>query len=274
MNLAVRGRRVFKRRNQKYGNSDEPEPKSENKENKTIKTSNTSPLLRIAKTAKPESPNGAHDFSNYQGPIIGDLIEELHKTYFQNADISNSVGNGISFARAVKPTSSLDTKKHRNLPQTSGNIQGVSRRECFVNKRNSNNNKSVSLNRNGNITKESGKKTEKVTKQKSKSFSGVGLLKEWKQKSKKIAVKGNVQSGNEVWEKETASILKGKTILSKSNFNKNYVRNNKLSSSCEYLPQLKISSKINNFVKPDLVTVGLRLKTGKSKNKNNLLNLS
>lgn len=84
MSLSVRGRKIFKNRT-KYTKSKEEESKK-----KYIKDPPISRDFAILD----DYPPSAH--SSYTGPEIGDLMEELHNSYYHNSE------NGVDFIPAVK----------------------------------------------------------------------------------------------------------------------------------------------------------------------------
>ncbi|GJQ82797.1 hypothetical protein Trydic_g13500 [Trypoxylus dichotomus] len=101
MSLSVRGRRVFKNRSKRSkGSGKENELKSDKKEIASLKA--PSPIVQPCYTPKEISPN------MYDGPIIGDLIEEIQHSYLSYCE------NGIDFVPTTPQQMKLKKKISAN----------------------------------------------------------------------------------------------------------------------------------------------------------------
>lgn len=212
MNLSVRGRRIFRNRNKSH-------PKAEKeKENETLyKSKGLPPALTKVIENNGGSSKLPKIFSpeHYKGPVIADFIEELHNTF-------SCEHNGVDF---VSPVSPPPVKKNKNLGNNKNNnnkervLKGSFVRKCKVNK-------SLSLPRRRKISENKAAET-LCTVWSNIKYDG--------EKFEKIRT---------CWERETNSILVGKTIKLGDNadFNKNSVKVSR-SLSCLSLPQDDFKSK-------------------------------
>lgn len=219
MSLSVRGRRLFRNRKAKAKDQKEKENK-ETQQSASLVTANVIPSDIIPKVIpKILSPD------LYKGPIIGDLIEELHHTIFPG-------GAGYEFIPAIPQQIATPSKKKNSALKH----ERVSKTERGSPKSKSNKNNFV--NRKPNV-KESSKIMELGYRKPRSMFiksAYFGLLNEWKLKNK-FAINSdnnsivNTKSDN-IWDKDTSSILKGKAFLSKfnlKNLNDNSIGANKKS---------------------------------------------
>lgn len=210
MNLSVRGRRIFRNRNKSHHKIDKE------KENESLyKTKGLPPALTkvIESNGGPKKLPKIFSPEHYKGPVIADFIEELHNTF-------TCEHNGVDF---VSPVSPPPVKKNKNLGNNKNNKERVLK-GCFVRKCKVN--KSVSLPRRRKL---------------SENKAAESLSTEW----------SNIKYGGEkfekirtCWERETNSILVGKTIKLGDNadFNKNSVKVSRCLSSLS-LPQDDFKSK-------------------------------
>lgn len=184
MSLCVRGRKLFKTKKNKTG---------ESKKNKKEEAKDTTPKY-ITTLISP---------GLYKGPVIHDLIEELNSL----CDSSNDTDTlkGIDFASPVHVPP--PPKKKNN----GAKIERVSRRLSRVK---SKSNDVPFTNRNSSAKESS---TPAVTVPRSKSrlvrSNYVSLLQDWQSRRYESS-----HEKTELWHADTSSILKGKNILAKLHY--------------------------------------------------------
>lgn len=176
MNLSVRGRKIFRSRSKVKSDKDRDKDKVSIKMRKTE--------LLSAELSKPVLPNLVTT-SSYRGPVIEDFIQELHK-YTTEKD-------GIEFVPTTKPHDKLKTAgcKPDRVAKKSSSKYKTNKNHSFCRKQNAkeNSRKEASLNNNY-----------------------IDLFSDWSLKSK-IPCDYSKRPCEDLWEKETASILKGTNIL-------------------------------------------------------------
>lgn len=190
MSLSVRGRKLFKLK--KTRSKEKGEEKSiKKKRNEAIGIVKNSNIL-------PKYVDTIRAPTSYKGPIINDLIEELHAYYDNNDNYC-----GVDFVPPIQPPS---RKKHSD-----GKHERVSKRKIckgrVIN--------GVSVNRElgVNENRPMPRKCSSVTVNK----QYLHVFNQWLAKNREVS--SVVDEGN--WEQNTASILEGKNILSKLNIEKN-----------------------------------------------------
>lgn len=243
MSLSVRGRKLFKAKKSK-------KPEEQNKKSKKEKSEiikNADILPKYVKTML--SPKV------YTGPIIHDFIEEL-QSYYDSSD------NGIDFAFPVNPPVK---KKH------SGTKNERVHKKININK--SKSNKSF-IDRNVSV-KENNLAAPIVPKNRLIKNDYLRLFDEWSAKTNEEKL---ITKTNGHWERDTSSILKGKTILAKlnnetceSNLNKSdSIQRCSSSLSLTIFPSLNNNN--NQITRNNkFLTIGLGLKSIKSAVTNQLI---
>lgn len=180
MNLSVRGRRVFKNRNKTQKKEKEKENENMYKNKGLLHTTNLieANLAGMSQFPKIFSPE------HYKGPVIADFIEELHNSF-------NIHHCGVDFAA---PVSSPPNKKNKSKQKENNKqrvLKGCFIRKCKVNK-------SLSIPR-----------RRKLSENKT-ADAEILCTTEWSNNLKCGVEK--FQKIRKHWERETNSILVGKTI--------------------------------------------------------------
>lgn len=199
-NLSIRGRRIFKSRRYK--------PKEQkNKENSDNKDFYTNPFKDSISVHPPTPtvPLKSLCAAGYNGPIIQDLIEDLHKKLFAKTE-------GIQFYPGKEP---IQKKKAPKVER----VQKL----CCASPRNKVNKSHFGGRGTG---AGEGSKKQNVMQRKQRAMlvrsAYFGLFNDWKLRNKLVFANGDRPK----WEKDTNSILKGKTLQSKMSVqnsnNKNY----------------------------------------------------
>lgn len=216
MNLAVRGRKIFRMKSKSKQEKKEEKKKRDTilvgQKRREIIKNKFIPDNNILKTF-PKSVKGPEA---YKGPLIQDLIEELHKTFTYSDD------NGIDFVPALptisgKKEDKLDTvsdKKGTAKPKSKTNHQSSSNRKLSV--------------------KENDGEGKKLVRSRPQQ-----LLSGWN------GVK--LTNFKDTWEQQTISILKGKNVFSNfpvSDTNKNFLANDDYFDLNKLLPQINEEGKV------------------------------
>lgn len=211
MSLSVRGRRVFKNRSKRSKVSGkENELRSDKRDMSNLKAPPT-PVSQPCYTPKEISAN------MYDGPIIGDLMEEIQNSYL------NYCENGIDFV----PMSPQHIKLKKKMV-LSGKADRVSKSDCGGAGRKIANKKRFS----SSIGRKS-KGSEKVKKNRTPATPAISSSSSNDKGGPEMATvvvrndKFYCKVDSVVWERNTASILKGKNILLKlsPSVNKNCLKN-------------------------------------------------
>lgn len=224
MNLSVRGRRIFKVRSKSKKEKENNETKYNKRE--IIKAEYQDTALALKQVPKILSPD------LYKGPVIEDLIEEIHHNYY------NCGEHGVDFVPAVPPSPPAKKKspmKHDRVV-----------RSCYA----ATKIKQNSLCRKSNV-KESSKKPQKNEAKLKKT--DVGLFDgEWNTTRKLASDEASeAQKIGLAWERDTATILRDRYLININTFNDDQGKPNKsitksqdcLSSLslCSLLPEIKVS---------------------------------
>lgn len=221
-NLSIRGRRIFKGRKHKAKDQ-------KNKENADIHPNSSLVLVdRPLKPYTPTIPPKSLCGTGYSGPVIEDLIEDLHKKFFAKTE-------GIEFYPSKEPIQVLAKKKN---PKGHAKVERIQKVAC-----NSPRNK---LNRSNfaarNSANESGRRNRKQQRAMLVRSAYFGLFNDWKVRNK-LLFPG---SDHPKWEKDTNSILKGKNIQCLSN-NKNFASVNRCLTSIANIDLDKFNKGSNSF---------------------------
>ncbi|KAJ8970664.1 hypothetical protein NQ314_001083 [Rhamnusium bicolor] len=203
MNLSVRGRRIFRNRS-RVKNDKEKE-----------KMDKMSARLRRPEFTKHELVGTAAITKllpkivipkTYKGPVIEDLIEELHKTV-------NDKDSGVDFLPTAKNLEKNVKKSEgiaaERVPKSSSSKYKINKNNSFCRKQNA---------------------KENIKKQRSKvinNHSYIGAFNDWSLKNK-ISSEFGKRPCEDLWEKETASILRGTNILHTCSININEIDHNKM----------------------------------------------
>lgn len=243
MSLCVRGRKLFKTK--KYKNREDNQKKP--KKDIDVHKQNTDILPKYVTTIM--SPN------LYKGPVIHDLIEELNTMYDSN---DNDNSNGVDFA---SPVHIPPPPKKKNIG-TKG--ERVSKRASRL-KKQTNDLNFVNRKSSANENKLQATSAQKNRKRLVKS-NYVSLFTEWHAKTSE-----SNEKSLEFWERNTASILKGKNILTKLNFDTLENTLNKCDKTQNCLSSLSWNSILpalnnNNVAKKNknFLTVGMSLQNVKN----------
>lgn len=199
MNLAVRGRRVFRNRNKS-------QKKDKEKENDMLYKAKEMRQSNLLETAAARLLPKIRCDEQYKGPVIADFIEDLHHNLYTTDEI------GVDFVPAVSPPP-LKKKSHGNSKKERV-LRG-----CYTRKTNANKNLSLPRRRKSNESRNY------------KMAQSEILCNEWSNHNQMCHVKNGVQKVEKIrncyWERET-SILAGRTIkLGDSrtvDFNKNSIK--------------------------------------------------
>lgn len=218
MSLSIRGRRVFKNRSKRKGSGKENVDVKSDGKRETITLKPPSPIVQPYYTPTEISAD------MYEGPIIGDLMEEIQNSYLSYCE------NGIDFI----PSSPQAAKLKKKMTVTAKPDRVSNKSEWGPTCRKFRNRKRSSANRKSKGSEKARKEPplsvhqhQSSTSTSSQSANGVVARHQVFLKSKfycDVEREGNV--GGALWDHD-AGVLKGKNILLKfsPSVNKNYVRN-------------------------------------------------
>lgn len=208
MSLAIRGRKLFKHNHKNKRTKDKEDEEQQQQQQASL----PQPSIHL-------EPNLLHMIKSgtYQGPIIRDFIDDIQKAYFDETD-------GVDFVPAQKIPSSTSKKKKNNSKN-----ERVSRVNNYLNKHKINRRCLSNRKQNGNEIVKKINVPMPVCKPRLIKTSYVGIINDFNVKVKPINVDNN---NTDNWEKETASILKGKNILCKFNISNNNKNEYKFNSRC------------------------------------------
>lgn len=209
MNLAVRGRRVFRNRNKS-------QKKDKEKENDILYKAKEIRHTNLLETATTRLLPKIRCDEQYKGPVIADFIEDLHHNLYATDE------NGVDFVPAVSPPP-LKKKHHGS------NKKERVFKSCYTCKAKVNKNLSLPRRRKSNESRSFKlAQTEISCNEWSTNHNQMSYVKNGVEKLEKIR--------NCYWERETTSILAGKTIKLGDNsktvdFNKNSIKTTQCLSS-------------------------------------------
>lgn len=216
MNLAVRGRRVFRNRNKS-------QKKDKEKENDILYKAKETRHGSLLETTgvKQQLPKILCD-EQYKGPVIADFIEDLHHNLYEN---------GVDFVPAMSPPPLKKNKQHNN---STNKKERVLKSCYYTNKTKVNKNLCLSRRRKSNESRDF-----KLVERE------ISCNNEWCNNNRirhvKYGVENNEKIRNCYWERETNSILMGKTVKL-GDFNKNLLKTNRCLSSLSLKNLLTVST--------------------------------
>lgn len=246
MTLSVRGRKLFKKR---HNSTHRPE-KQEPVEIKNMPLAKQKLNIELVK--------------DYKGPIIGNLIEEIHDSLFKKEEKPNKTSPCPSPVPSPPLSPRTDTAARKLQQEKRNRVQDFqTKRSSFLGLSKHSNKKRSFPNRVQSSQKES------VTKRKSVSSSGVRTSYNTNSHVKKSPKSANQCMRSmksyeyKIWEQETASILKNSLCLSTSTLNvdaKGHFHKKELNSvtTDNNLPGIRIT---NGQFDKDLLTRGFGYKT-------------
>lgn len=211
MNLSVRGRRIFKTKHKLKAPTAKPKEFDNNaqlwlnRKHEFVKADLKRSLT--APTNLPKLSPGA-----YKGPVIEDLIDDLSKSV-KSPKIVNMDSLKVPKSEAVKKKG--DRSKRERVSRKRGSCKSKINRVNFISRKpNAKENIEVEV----------------------KASSYLGIFNEWASRNHEI------KKENCSWERETASILKGKNVGAPHDPNKNSCK----SSDCFHLDKRNLLPQIKN----------------------------
>lgn len=248
MSLSVRGRKLFKAKK----NKQKPDETKKSKKEKHEPMKNSDILPKYVQTML--NPNV------YTGPIIHDFIEEL-QTYYDSSD------NGVDFVPAIHPPTKkkhIGAKNERVQKRTSINKNSIIKsNKNFINRNASENENRLT--------------TPTIPRNRLIKSNYLRLFNEWSAKTNEE--KGETRNST-CWERDTCSILKGKTIVTKLNIDsiENNINKSGNTSRCSsslslstILPSLNNNNNNSAIANNNFLTVGCSFKGTKSALTNELI---
>lgn len=249
MSLAIRGRKLFKHNHK--GKRAKDKDDEEQLLNPLLTSNSQVNLLNDIKR------------TTYQGPIIRDLIDDIQKAYFDETDGVDFVpAQKIITANKKKKTNNNNNSKNDRVSKANNNLLNTRKinRKCLSNRRAS-----------GNEIIRKIQVPIPICKPRLIKTSYVGIVNEFDVKTKSIITENSsiptitttVSTDN--WERNTASILRGKNVLCKFSTNSTNNNNNnnnkndiKTNPRCLNINTTTISNNNNNLaqINKNFLTIG------------------